>query len=103
MYRLEYLPRAMQDMTEIVRYISQELSNPLAAKRLADEMIETADKLIDFPYKNRVYQPVRPLNQEYRGQIVQNYIMFYYVDEDQKLVTVARVLYTRRDYGKLLG
>jgi len=27
---------------------------------------------------------------------------FYYVDEAEKLVTVARVIYARRDYGKQL-
>ena len=103
MYRLDYLPRAKLDMTEIARYIGHDLSNPTAAGKLADEMIEAGDKLVDFPYKNRVYQPVRPLKREYRGQIVQNYIMFYYVDEAEKLVTIARVIYAKRDYGKLLG
>ncbi|MCL2368642.1 MAG: type II toxin-antitoxin system RelE/ParE family toxin [Oscillospiraceae bacterium] len=103
MYSLEYLPGAMQDMAEIARYMSHVLSNPAAAEKLAGEMVEAADRLADFPYKNRVYQPIRPLKREYRGQIVQNYIMFYSVDEDGKLVTIARVIYARRDYGKLLG
>jgi len=59
MYRLEYLPQATQDMIDIVRYISRELSNPTAAGKLAAEMIEAAEKLTDFPYRNRVYQPIR--------------------------------------------
>ena len=102
MYKLEYLPQAMQDMADIARYISRDLSNPAAADKLARALIKAADKLVDFPYKNRVYQPIRPLKQEYRRQIVQNYILFYYVDEDQKLVTIARAIYARRAYGKLL-
>jgi len=103
MYRLEYLPQAMQDMAEVARYISHDLSSPVAAEKLANAMIEAGDKLVDFPYKNRIYQLIRPLKREYRGQIVQSYIMFYDVDEDQKLVTIARVVYARRDYRKLLG
>lgn len=103
MYSLEYLPRAMQDMVAIARYISHELSNSTAAGKLTDEIIKAADKLRDFPYKNRVYLPIKPLKREYRGQIVQNYILFYYVDEGQKLVTIARVVYARREYRKLLG
>ena len=103
MYSVEYLPRAMQDMVDIARYISHELSNPTAAEKLAGEIIEAANKLTDFPHKNRVYLPIKSLRHEYRGQIVQNHILFYYIDEDQKLVTVARVIYARRDYGKLLG
>ena len=34
-YKLEYLPVAQRDMIEIVRYISEELKNPIAADRLA--------------------------------------------------------------------
>ncbi|MCL2564095.1 MAG: type II toxin-antitoxin system RelE/ParE family toxin [Oscillospiraceae bacterium] len=103
MYKLEYLPQTMQDMAELARYISQELSNPTAADKLANELVEAAERLRDFPYKNRVYQLIRPLKREYRGQIVQNHILFYYVDEEEKIVTIARVIYARRDYGKLLG
>ena len=102
MYRLEYLPIAKQDMTDIARYISHELSNPVAAERLADEMIAVAEKLIDFPYSHLAYQPIRPLQKEYRRLLVQNYLMFYWVDEAQKLITIARVIYSRRDYERLL-
>ena len=83
MYKLEYLPVARKDMLEIVRYISRELQNPDAADRLAVELI-------------------RPLKHEYRKILVQNYLMFYWVDEEKKLVTVARVVYAKRDYGRLL-
>lgn len=102
MYKLEYLPVARQDMIDIVRYISRELSNPEAAEKLAGEMIEAADRLMDFLYKNRVYNPIRPLKQEYRRLLVQNYIIFYYVDELKKLITISGVIYARREYGKLL-
>ena len=102
MYRLEYLPTAKQDMVKIAQYISHELSNPTAAERLASEMIEAAEKLTDFPYSHAVYHPIRSLQQEYRSILVKNYLMFYYVNEVQKLITIAQVIYARRDYDKLL-
>lgn len=102
MYRLEYLPAALQDMVEIVRYISMELKNPLAADRLAVELIEAGDGISAFPYANPVHLPVRPLKHEYRKLPVKNYLMFYWVDEEKKLVTVARVLYAKRDHEQLL-
>ena len=83
MYKLEYLPVARKDMLEIVRYISGELQNPDAADRLAVELVDA-------------------LKHEYRKILVQNYLMFYWVDEEKKLVTVARVVYAKRDYGRLL-
>ena len=102
MYKLEYLPVARRDMIEIVRYISQELQNPTAADQLAMELIEAGDSIPRFPYANPAFIPIRPLKYEYRKLLVQNYFMFYWVDEVKKLVTVARVVYARRDYERLL-
>ncbi len=89
-------------MIEIVRYISQELHNPTAADQLAMELIEAGDSIPKFPYANPAFIPIRPLKHEYRKLLVQNYFMFYWVDEVKKLVTVARVVYARRDYERLL-
>ena len=102
MYKIEFLPMAKQDMTEIARYISHELCNPAAANELTDEMIEAADRLCDFPYINVIHQSVKPLKYEYRKLLVKNYFIFYWIDENKKLVTIARVIYARRDYEKLL-
>ena len=87
MYKLEYLPVARKDMLEIVRYISRELQNPDAADRLAVELIDAVEGVLHFPYATPAYQPI---------------LMFYWVDEEKKLVTVARVVYAKRDYGRLL-
>jgi len=102
MYRLEFLPIAKQDMLAIMEYISIELFNPSAAEKLAYEMIEAAENLTIFPYANPVHNPVKPLKNEYRKLIVRKYIMFYWVHEKEKVVTIARVIYSRRDYDKLL-
>lgn len=102
MYQVEYLPSARQDMVEIIRYISHELCSPAAADKLSLEFIEAADRLQLFPYANTAYIPIKPLKHEYRKLPVQNYLMFYWVDEERKRVTIARVIYARRDYEKLI-
>lgn len=102
MYELEYLPSALKDMTEIIRYISRELNNPTAADNLAVEFTKSADRLKDFPYSNKLYTPIRPLKNEYRKCIVNNYIMFYSVNENKKTVTIYRVIYAKRDYDKII-
>lgn len=102
MYKLEYLPIAQRDMVEIVRYISAELSNPAAAENLTAKLVDAAESITEFPYANPVYTPLRSLKREYRKLPVENYLIFYWVDENEKLVTVARVIYARRDYNRLL-
>ena len=101
MYDLEYLPTAQRDMVDIVGYISRELHNP-AAQQLAVELIEVAEQLREFPYAAPAYIPLRPLQREYRKLLVRNYLMFYWVEEQQQQITVARVVYARRDHGALL-
>ena len=103
MYKIEYLPIAVQDMVEISTYIAKELNNPTAAENLADKMINSIERLAEFPYINAVYNPIRPLKNEYRRLTVDNYVVFYTVDEMQKIVTIHRAIYGKRDYNKILS
>lgn len=93
MYKVEYLPLALHDVTGIVSYIAGDLQNPRAAEKLAQEFMAAGDGLQSMPYRRRVYQTIRPLELEYRALRVENYLMFYWIDEDAHVVTVARVIY----------
>lgn len=97
MYRLEYLPAALRDAAEIARYIAGELKATAAAEKLAEELVEAAERIAVFPYANPAFVPIRPLKREYRKRAVKNYLIFYNVDEERKTVTVARVIYARRE------
>lgn len=101
-YDLEFLPVAQKDMVDIVMYISKVICNPSAANRLAERFIDEAEKLRDLPYSFPAYYPIRPLAREYRKLIVDNYIMFYWVDEIKRCITIARVIYARSDYSEKL-
>ncbi|MCL2654416.1 MAG: type II toxin-antitoxin system RelE/ParE family toxin [Coriobacteriia bacterium] len=102
MYEVFFLPLARQDLVEIVSYISHELGSPQAAQQLATEILAVTDKLAEFPYSHEAHSSEKPLKQEYRKLIIENYIAFYWVDEHAKQVTVARVLHGRRDYERIL-
>lgn len=102
MYQLEYLPLARKDMVDIVQYISRDLDNPDAAGKLARELVKAAEDVLTFPYGNPVHMSIKPLKHEYRKIIVKNYIMFYWIEEKTKTVTIARVLYCKRNHKKLL-
>lgn len=102
MCKVEYLPAALRDMTQIVRYISGQLCNPTAAQALSEEFVAAAERLAAFPYSCGVYVPIRPLEKEYRRCVVRNYLLFYTVDEVRKTVTVCRVIYAKRNMNNLL-
>jgi len=100
MYDLDYLPIALDDMTAIVGYIANDLLNPTAADSLADEFIDKVEALRDFPFRNPVYRSIKPTKHEYRTQPVKSYVMFYFITGN--LITIARVVYARRNFDGLL-
>ena len=103
MYQLNYLPSALQDMKEIAYYISFELLNPSAADKISARLIKSAEDMTMFPYANPVYQTIRTLRKAYRKLLVENYLMFYFVDETCKTVIIAHVRYAKCDHGRHLS
>ena len=110
MYRIEYLPTALDDLKEIVSYIAETLYNPKAAQDLSEEIVEQVERLVIFPYSAPSYFPIRKLTHEYRRLQVKNFFVFYWVDEpsenddeNKKTVTIARVIYVHRNIDKLLS
>lgn len=102
MYRLLYLPFASCDIADTALYIAETLNAPKAALDLLDALDESISRLKEFPYSCRVYQPVKPLEREYRILNVKNYAVLYTVDEQLKTVEVYRVIYAKRDLDKQL-
>lgn len=102
MYKLSYLPLANRDIADVVNYIADELFAPKAALDLLDVLDKSISRLRDFPYSCRVYQPVKPLEQEYRIMPIKNYAVFYTVDEQKKIVEITRVIYAKRDFDNQL-
>ena len=97
MYDIKFLESAQFDILEIANHITNELLNPIAADNLAKEIIESANRLIDFPYIFPIYSPLDKLEKEYRKFSVKNYFVFYYVEEESKKVLISRVIYSGRD------
>ena len=101
-YRVEFLELALLDLQAITSYITNEMGMPKAAKNLAEFFIYRINLLKEYPYSNAQYIPIRPLEHIYRRMIVCHYSVFYWIDEDSKIVTIARILYNKRDLISLL-
>ena len=102
MYELVYLPVAKSDIENIILYISERLSSHKTALNLLDAFEQTANTLKVFPYAHGVYKFSKPLTKEYRYVTVKNYIIFYTVFEDKKVVEIRRVLYGKMDFSKII-
>jgi addiction module RelE/StbE family toxin len=101
MYRIHYLPLALDDLKEIVRYITYKLESPRAAERLLSKIEREVLKIANNPFRCHLYTPPEKLNYEYRVLHVDNYSLFYVVDD--KRVEIRRVIHARRDAPHLLS
>ena len=101
-YSLEFLPIAEKDIRGIAMYIAYELSAPVAAKNLVREIRGKANSLRDMPYMYREYHNEPHNETVYRAMPVKNYIAFYTVCEERKVVEIHRVLYARMNLDALL-
>ena len=101
-YKLKVSKNAHKDLEDIVSYISNELSSPLAVANFLDELEKGYHAVVDNPFMYALCNDDRLRKEGYRKFLVKNYIVFYRIDESAAVVYIVRVIYGRRDYGKLL-
>ena len=103
MYSLHITDIAEDDILSAVRYITNALKAPAAANNLLDEIEKHEEILENSP---NIYPFVKD---EYLAQqgikfvMIKNYILFYIVNEDEKVVTAIRFLHSRRDWKNILN
>jgi plasmid stabilization system protein ParE len=101
-YRVDLSEPAENDLRDIVRYISAQLSAPMTALKMMDTMHEAIAGLALMPQKCYFVTDERLAMLGYRKLPVKNYIVFFTIDEKSKVVDVERILYARRDWQHIL-
>ena len=85
-YKIKYLPLAVQDLNDVARYLSG--FYPKTASRVLKEIRERITKLGDNPKMCEIYS----LDPSYCKMVVDQYLIFYQVNENTRIVEIHRVL-----------
>ena len=101
-YKVELARASKNDLRDIVRYISSQLSAPVTAEKMMDEIEKALSELTDMPQRCHPVTDERLNTMGYRKLIIKNYIAFFVIDENAKVVNVVRILYARRDWLTIL-
>lgn len=101
-FRIDVSEPAENDLRDIVRYISAQLSAPMTALKIIDTIEEAITGLAVMPQKCPHVNDERLAMLGYRKLLVKNYIVFFTIDEKLKVVDVERILYARRDWYHIL-
>jgi len=101
-YRVDISEPAENDLRDIARYISAQLSVPVTAMKMMEAIEEALSKLSDMPHGYPLLRDDRLASMGYRRVDVKNYTAFFTINEKEKVVDVERILYARRDWANLL-
>ena len=99
-YKLRYLPLFWEDLSSALNYISFELNNVNAAKRLVDKVEREILKHAQKPTIASKYKTTRKRANPYYWFSVGNYMVFYVVIDD--VVEMRRFIYKTRDIDVLI-
>lgn len=101
MYNLEISPRYVADMNAITNYISGVLCDLDAALKLKNKADATIDDIAKNPYIYSSYVSGSKLKNEYRKAKVNNYYIFFRIDEERETVQIARIIFSKMDFTSI--
>ena len=97
-YQVRLLSIAEEDFTEIISFIAAD--NPTAADAIANKIEKNLEILSENPNLGRIPREEEIRNLGYRYLIVQDYLIFYTLEE--KTILIHRLLHGARNYKTLL-
>lgn len=103
LYKVQVTKYALAQMEEIKDYIANELLAPQAAYNLFSEMKKKISSLSTMPGRNPLVDVKKWKDQGIRKTIVKNFILYYWIDEEQQTVHITAVVYEKRNQLKELG
>lgn len=86
---VRYAPEALSDLDGIWEYISTELQNPASASDTVESIMNTVDKLDDFPEMGAPLSSITGIESVFRFLVCGSYIAFYHADG--KNVSIDRI------------
>ena len=96
-YEVRVTRQALEQMKEIVHYISNDLMAPDAADNLLDKMKAEITKLSSFPKKHALTDEEPWRTEGVRKIVVKNFLIYYWVDDENNRVQVTAVIITFKD------
>jgi len=93
-------PMAKQDLIDIKLYITNNLSNSIAAASVVSRITKQLRNLAEVPRFGSPLSSIVDVDTDYRYLLCGNYTAFYRIED--KIIYVDQILYGRRNFMKIL-
>lgn len=101
-YKIVRTDKADEQLRDIIFYIAVDSGGVDIALNYLDKIEKAINNLEDFPQSGGIPRYSILRKQGYRVLIVQDYLVFYKVNDANKIVTIYVVVDGRREYRNLI-
>lgn len=102
-YRVVYSPAAKDDLKDIYSYIAFELKVKQTAVNQVNRIRKAIRSLDTMPERYSIVDWEPWQSMKMRKVAVDNYVVFYLVNNEDKIVTVVRIFYGGRDIEEIVS
>ena len=101
-YQVKITETAKQDLREIAVYIAERSMDNEIAKRFVIELREQCNRLVEFPQSGAIPKDRILRSFDFRYIVHKDYLIFYSIDEAQKVVNVLSIFNSKKDYLRVM-
>ena len=101
-YQILRTEKANEQLREIIFYIAEDSGSVDIALNYLDKIEKSINRLEEFSYSGSIHQYSILRKQGYRVLVVEKHLIFYKVNELEKMVIIYAVVDGRREYRNLL-
>lgn len=94
--------KAERDLEDIVHYIAVELANKTVASDFMDKLQAAIEEAKVFPASGSLAVNEFLPNMGIRKKLINNYLMYYLPDFEEKRINILRIAYGRRNVDEIL-
>lgn len=101
-YSYKFTEKAERDLDSTLSHIKFDLKNPSAAAAFGKKVFDAVDNIREFPLSGMIVENDFLSNKDVRRVIVDNYVMYYTANDDEKTIYIIGIVYGKRNLEDIL-
>lgn len=97
-YNIKLTDEFLDEIDDICNYISNNLKAPDAANRLREKVVYNILMLEKSPRIFMKIEKMAKTERQYRRIVINNYVILYTIDDNEKIIYIAHIYYSGRNY-----
>lgn len=97
-YKVKFTEKCLEDIEEMCQYIAEKLKEEDVANEFRRKIKDSVKNLSTFPQMYAKTEKFDRVKRNYRKISIDNYVLLYTIDEENKVVYLSHMYYEGRNY-----